>query len=120
MDFDVVPGPGLAELARTVMARSCAAVVNCAGPDNFCLATVPMQVSPTRQPLLLARPGSRRARELAAAPALVTVTVPADAPFSALRLTGTTRPGAGDALAGSGQDTDPGADHAEVAADPVT
>lgn len=36
------------------MARACAAVVNCAGPGNFCVATVPLQVSETGQPILLA------------------------------------------------------------------
>jgi hypothetical protein len=118
MDFEVLPGPGLAEVARTVMARACAAVVNCAGPSNFCVATVPLQVSVTGQPILLARHGSELARQLAAGPALVTVTVPADAPFSALRLTGTTGPGAGAERPGQGLDLDP--EPRELAAYPVT
>jgi hypothetical protein len=116
MDFDVLPGPGLAELARTIMARACAAVVNCAGPRVRCVATVPMQVSETGQPILLPRHGSELARQLAAGPALVTLAVPADAPFSALRLTGTTRPGARAELPGPGLD----ADSRELAGYPVT
>jgi hypothetical protein len=116
MGFDVLPGPGLAELARTVMARACAAVVNCASPGNYCVATVPMQVSQTGQPILLPRRGSQLARQLATGAALVTVTVPADAPFSALRLTGTTLPGARAELPGSRPDAGP----REPAAYPVT
>jgi hypothetical protein len=113
MDFDVLPGPGLAEVARTVMARACAAVVNCAGSRTRCMATVPMQVSETGQPILRPRHGSELARQLAAGPAMVTMTVPADTPFTALRLTGTTRPGAR-----QGGDLD--ADPREPAAYPVT
>jgi hypothetical protein len=120
MDFDVLPGPGLAELARTVMARACAAVVNCAGPRVHCVATVPMQVSETGQPILLPRHGSELARQLAAGPALVKLAVPADAPFSALRLTGTTRPGTRAELPGAGQDLDQDADPGEPAGYPVT
>src|SRR5215470_5825690 len=120
MDFEVLPGPGLAEVARTAMARACAAVVNCAGPSNYCVATVPLQVSQSGQPILLARRGSELARQLAAGPALVTVAVPADAPFSALRLTGTTRPGAGAERPGARPSVSPEPDPAELAAYPVT
>ena len=62
MDFDVLPGPGLAEVARTVMARACAAVVNCLGPRTRCMATIPMQVSETGQPILRPRHGPELAR----------------------------------------------------------
>jgi hypothetical protein len=86
MDFDVLPGPPLPELARTAMARACAAVVSCTGAHGS--ATVPVRVSRAGQPILLPRDGSALARQLAAGPALVTMSVPADAPFSALRLTG--------------------------------
>jgi len=92
MDFDVLPGPPLAELARTAMARACAAVVSCTGSQGS--ATVPVRVSQAGQPILLPRGGSALARQLAAGPAMVTMSVPADAPFSALRLTGMAMPSA--------------------------
>jgi len=92
MDFDVLPGPPLAELARTAMARACAAVVSCAGPGGLQAATVPVRVSREGHPILLPRRGSALARQLAAGPAMVTVTVPADAPFYALRLAGMAAP----------------------------
>lgn len=90
MDFDVLPGPPLAELARTAMSCACAAVITCPGSGDLRPATVPMRVSRTGHPILLPRGGSELARQLAASPVLVTVTVPADTPFSALRLTGMT------------------------------
>jgi hypothetical protein len=93
MDFDVLPGPPLAELARTTMASISAAVVTCAGTAAFPSATVPVRAGRRGDPVLLPRPGSILARHLAAGPTMVTVTVPAEAPFSALRLTGMTRPG---------------------------
>jgi hypothetical protein len=92
MDFDVLPGPPLAELARTTMDRARAAVIGYAGSRNLPLGTVPLRASPTGHPILLPRHGSVLDRHLAASSAEVTVTVPADAPFSALRLTGMTRP----------------------------
>jgi hypothetical protein len=92
MDFDVLPGPPLAELARTVMARACAAVVGWAGPRGLPGFAVPVRISPAGYPILLPRPGSALAEQLAAGPAMVTVTVPADAPFCALRLTGMAAP----------------------------
>ena len=92
MDFNVLPGPPLAELARTTMASVSAAVVTCPGPAVLPPATVPVRTGQRGDPVLLPSPGSMLARHLAAGPAMVTVTVPADAPFSALRLTGMTRP----------------------------
>lgn len=92
MDFDVLPGPPLAELARTTMTSVSAAVVTCPGPAVLPPATVPVRTGQRGDPVLLPRPGSMLARHLAAGPAMVTVTVPADAPFAALRLTGMTRP----------------------------
>jgi hypothetical protein len=70
-------------------------------------ATVPLRVSQVGHPILLPRDGSALARQLAAGPAMVTISVPADAPFSALRLTGmavpTPRAGAsGPGLGGPG------------------
>ncbi len=93
MDFDVLPGPPLAELARTTMDRASAAVIGYAGSRSVPLAAVPVRVSLTGHPILLPRHGSVLDQRLAASSAQVTVTVPADAPFSALRLTGTTGPG---------------------------
>jgi hypothetical protein len=92
MDFDVLPGPSLGETARTIMARVPAAVVGCAGSPALPPFTVPVRTGPAGAPVLLPRPGSALAGRLAADPVLVTVTVPADAPFSALALTGMTRP----------------------------
>jgi hypothetical protein len=93
MDFDVLSGPPLAELARTTMASVSAAVVTCAGSPALLPSTVPVRAGRTGAPILLPRPGSSLAGHLASSPALVTVAVPAEAPFSALRLTGMTRPG---------------------------
>jgi len=90
MDFDVLPGPPLPELARTTMARACVAVVSCAGPAELRAATVALRASHEGHPVLLPRDGSALARYLAQGPAIVTVIIPADAPFEALRLTGMT------------------------------
>lgn len=95
MDFDVLPGPPLAELARTAMSCACAAVITCPETRGRTTATVPMRASRTGHPILLPRGGSALARQLAASPVLVTVTVPADTPFSALRLSGMTSTGTG-------------------------
>jgi hypothetical protein len=92
MDFDVLPGPPLAELARTTMASVSAAVVTCAGSPALLPSTVPVRAGRTGVPILLPRPESSLARHLASSPALVTIAVPAETPFSALRLTGLTRP----------------------------
>jgi hypothetical protein len=88
MDFEVLPGPSLAELARTAVASAPAATVSCASP-----ATVVMRAGPAGQPVLLPADGSLAARYLAGRRGPVTVSVPAAAPFSALRLRGTVRPG---------------------------
>lgn len=92
MDFDVLPGPPLAELARTAMDRACAAVVIYPGPRSFPMATVPVRTSRTGHPILLPGRGSVLDQRLAVSAARVSVTIPADAPFSALRLIGMTRP----------------------------
>jgi hypothetical protein len=110
----VLPGPPLAELARTAMARAWAAVVSCGGPRGLRAVTVPVRVSKAGHPILLPRRGSALARQLAAGPAMVTVTVPADAPFCALRLAGMAAPPARTAAAG------PDAGSREPAAFPVT
>jgi hypothetical protein len=77
------------------MARACAAVISCAGPAELRAAPVPLRASADGHPILLPRHGSALDKYLAEGPAIVTVTIPADAPFEALRLTGMTRPGAG-------------------------
>jgi hypothetical protein len=97
MDFDVLPGPPLPELARTAMARADVATVSHAGSPRAPLGTVPVRADAAGRPVLLPDVGSRLARHLAADPVAVIVAIPADAPFSALRLTGMTRPAAGEA-----------------------
>ncbi len=90
MDFDVLPGPSRAELARTALARAAAAAVTAAGPDGCAFAAVPVRVNAAGQPVLLPAAGSALAGLLAAGPAEVTVAVPADLPFTSLRLVGIT------------------------------
>jgi len=118
MDFDVLPGPPLAELARTAMDRACAAVVIYPGSHSLPMATVPVRASRTGHPILLPRRGSVLDRRLAVSAARVSVTIPADAPFSALRLIGITRPGERHDTGRTGQGTD--SSRAETAAYPVT
>jgi hypothetical protein len=89
MDFDVLPGPSRAELARTALARAAAAAVTAAGPDRCAFAAVPVRVNAAGQPVLLPADRSALAGLLAAGPATVTVAVAADLPFTSLRLVGT-------------------------------
>ena len=100
MDLVVLPGPSLAELARTAVARATAATVACgqAAASTPAQPVVTLRAGPAGQPILLPAPGSGLARLLAADPAEVTVCVPADPPFAALRLTGRieARPPGGD------------------------
>jgi hypothetical protein len=84
MEFEVLPGPPLPELARTTMARAFAATVCFDGA----VTTVPVRADRAGRPVLLPGDESALARELAAMPSVVTVTVPANAPFSSLRITG--------------------------------
>jgi hypothetical protein len=103
MDFDVLPGPSLPELARTALARAATATVTAAESPRAPGAPGPVPVRATRDgsPLLLPAAGSPLGRWLAADPGPVRVSLPADPPFSALRLTGTARPAArGDGYAG--------------------
>jgi hypothetical protein len=125
MNFEVLPGPSLAELARTAVASAPAATVSCGSPAgggslagsgaagadesagaDECLevgaspeagaspvTTVVMRAGPAGQPVLLPADGSVPARWLAGRRGLVTVSVPAAPPFSALRLRCTVRPG---------------------------
>jgi len=98
MDFEVLPGPSLAELARTALASAAAAEIDDADRpgDPGCRGRVPV-VAHVRDgrdgsPLLLSVTGSVLEHQLAAQRDAVTVTVPAAGPYSALRLTGTVRP----------------------------
>ncbi len=87
MDLAVLPGPTLAELARTAVARATAATVACADGPAPALA-VAVRAGPGGQPILLPAPGSELAGQLGSSTAGVTVCVPADPPYRALRLTG--------------------------------
>ena len=94
MEFDVLPGPSLPELARTAVARAATATVSAATVPGGSVAAGPVPVRSTRDgsPVLLPSAGSPLARWLAASPDPVRVSLPAGPPFSALRLTGTARP----------------------------
>jgi hypothetical protein len=102
MEFDVLPGPSLPELARTALARAATATVSASAVPGGPAATVPVPVRATRDgsPLLLPAAGSLLARWLTASPDAVRLSLPAGPPFSALRLTGTARPVAGPGDAG--------------------
>jgi hypothetical protein len=107
MEFDVLPGPSLPELARTVLARAATATVSAvavsaAAVPRLPAAPGPVPVRSTRDgsPLLLPAAGSPLARWLAASPEPVRVSLPAGPPFAALRLTGTARPLTGASEAG--------------------
>lgn len=106
MDFEVLPGPSLAELARTALASASAAEIDDARSSDEPVrpARIPAQV-PVRDgrdgsPLLLSVTGSVLEHQLAARTEAVAVTVPAVGPYSALRLTGTARPTARNRRAG--------------------
>jgi hypothetical protein len=106
MDFEVLPGPSLAELARTALASAAAAEIDDArSPDDPAEAGRAATLIPVRDgrdgsPLLLPVTGSAIERQLAARPETVTVTVSAGGPYSVLRLTGTARPTARNGRAG--------------------
>jgi Domain of unknown function (DUF2470) len=94
MDFDVLPGPSLPELARTALARAAAATVSDASPSGRPAAAgqVPVRATWDGRPVLLPASGSWLEQRLSARRSKpVTVSVPADAPFSAVRLTGTSQ-----------------------------
>jgi hypothetical protein len=102
MDFEVLPGPSLSELARTALARAAAAEI--CDPrslgDPAAAARIPIRGGRDGSPLLLAATGSLLERRLAACPEMVTVSVPAGTPYSVLRLTGTARPATRHPVAG--------------------
>jgi Protein of unknown function (DUF2470) len=94
MDFAAPSGPSHAELARTAVARATVAMVICGHPGQrpAPVATSAMATGPAGQPILLPATGTPLARQLAAAPCIVIICVPAEPPHSALRLAGTTQP----------------------------
>jgi hypothetical protein len=98
MDFEVLPGPSLAELARTALASAVTAEIDDAerpgDPARRARVPVLTQVRDGRDgsPLLLSVTGSVFEHQLSAQREAVTVTVPAGGPYAALQLTGTARP----------------------------
>jgi hypothetical protein len=99
MEFDLLPGPSLPERARTALAQAATATVSDpaappGGPSGALAVAGPVPVRAMRdgRPLLLPPAGSPLARWLAGRPDAVRVSLPAGAPFSALRLTGTVTP----------------------------
>jgi hypothetical protein len=117
MEFNVLPGPSLPERARTALARATTATVSDASPPggpadgpasnaarNVAAAgPVPVWAAWDGSPLLLPPDGSPLARLLAGrSSGAVRVSLPAGAPFSALRLTGTVTPASGACVAGVG------------------
>jgi hypothetical protein len=93
MDFDVLPGPSLPEIARTALARAATATVT----DPSLLGVraggqVPVRATRNGNPLLLPASGSLIAAWLTVSPHPVRVSLPAGPPFATLRLTGRTRP----------------------------
>lgn len=102
MEFDVLPGPSLPELARTALVRAATATVSAAVPGGPALAApVPVRATWDGSPLLLPAAGSALARRLSASPDPVRVSLPAGPPFATLRLTGTPRSAAGADYAGT-------------------
>jgi hypothetical protein len=97
MDVEVLPGPSLAERARTAVAQARLAAVTWddlepAGRlQSPVTATAAIRVDGAGGPVLLLAPRETVTEALAASP-LVTVTVPAPAPLGSLALTGTVWP----------------------------
>jgi hypothetical protein len=91
MGFDVLPGPSLAEQARTTVtsARTATVSFRCqpARPGTEA-DTMPVLADAAGQPVLWPAAGSALARLPAAGPVPVTVSVPARPPFRVLELTG--------------------------------
>jgi hypothetical protein len=97
MDVEVLPGPSLAERARTAVAQARLAVVTWDDLETAgrlrspVTATAAIRVDGAGGPVLLLAPRETVTEALAASP-LVTVTVPAPAPLGSLALTGTVWP----------------------------
>ena len=98
MDFEVLPGPSLAELARTALASAATAEIDEAGRpgDPARRGRVPVR-APVRagrdgSPLLLSVTGSVFEHQLSSQREAVTVSVSAGGQYASLQLTGTARP----------------------------
>jgi hypothetical protein len=97
MDVEVLPGPSLAERARTAVAQARLAVVTWDELEpagrlrSPVTATAAIRADGAGGPVLLLAPRETVTEALAASP-LVTVTVPAPAPLGSLALTGTVWP----------------------------
>jgi hypothetical protein len=87
MDHGVLPGPPLAELARTAVARARMVAITCDGQPGAPSARARLRAVPTGQLILLTAPGSLAAGPVAAG-ARVTAVAGAAAPFTALALAG--------------------------------
>jgi hypothetical protein len=99
MEFDLLPGPSLPERARTALAQAATATVSdpaapSGGPAGTPAVAGHVSVRAVRdgRPLLRPPAGSPLARWLAGRPDAVRLSLPAVAPFSTLRLTGTVTP----------------------------
>jgi heme iron utilization protein len=92
MDADVLPGPSLAELARTAVAGADVATVTCRSGEGKVSETACIRAGLAGQPVVLLAGGSAMTRLIGKSPA-VTVTVPAPPPFRGLAVTGVARPG---------------------------
>src|SRR6201996_4122272 len=96
MDVEVLPGPSLAERARTAIAQARLATVSwgdpaAAGQTEGVTATAAIRVDRAGRPLLLLPPREAVTEALAASRP-VTAIVPAPAPLGSLALTGTVEP----------------------------
>jgi hypothetical protein len=96
MDVEVLPGPSLAERARTAIAQARLATVSwgdpaAAGHTEGVTATAAIRVDRAGRPLLLLPPREAVTEALATSRP-VTATVPAPAPLGSLALTGTVEP----------------------------
>jgi hypothetical protein len=93
MGYGALPGPPLAELARTTVARARTAAVTSDGRPRGPAAPASVRAARAGQLILLAAPGTGAARQMAVG-ARVTALVGAAAPFTALALTGIVESGA--------------------------
>lgn len=98
MSYPVLPGPSLAEQARTALAQARTATLSWppppgtaerdgTGPAHQDQVTVPVRADRSGRPLLLRKPESDLAERLADQP-VVTVTVPSPPPYTGLALRG--------------------------------
>jgi hypothetical protein len=95
MGVEVLPGPSLAERARTAVTQARLAHVTWEDPEpgggRRVTATAAIRVDGSGAPVLLLAPRETVTEALAESP-LVTAAIPAPAPLGSLALTGTVRP----------------------------